>query len=66
MTVWAIEIRSSAEAKSFSSSLCVQTGSGAHRACCTKDTVGPYPVAKARPGREADQSLPSISEAESE
>jgi hypothetical protein len=66
MTVWAIEIRSPAEAKSFSYSVCVQTGSGAHRVSCTMDTVGPYPVAKARPGREANQSLQSISEAESE
>jgi hypothetical protein len=30
---WAIKIRSPAEAKDFSSSLCVQTGSGAHSAC---------------------------------
>jgi hypothetical protein len=32
-----IEVRSRAEAKDFSSSLCVQTGSGAHPAFCTMD-----------------------------
>jgi hypothetical protein len=50
----AIGIRSPAEAKDFSSSLCVQTGSGAHPASCTMDTGG-----KARPGRDADY-LPPI------
>jgi hypothetical protein len=51
-----IEVRSSAEAKDFSSSLCVQTGSGVHLASCTMGTVGPFPGDKARPGREADHS----------
>jgi hypothetical protein len=37
-----IEVRSPAEAKDFSSSLCVQTGSGAHPASCTKGTRGPF------------------------
>jgi hypothetical protein len=58
----AIEVRSPAEAKHFSSNLCVQTGSGVHPASCTMGTGGPYPVAKARPGREADHSLPSSAE----
>jgi hypothetical protein len=40
----------------FSSSLCVQTGSGAHPASCTIATGGPFPGAKARPGRETDHS----------
>jgi hypothetical protein len=38
----AIEVQSLAEAKDFSSSLCVQTGSGAHPASCTS-TRGPFP-----------------------
>jgi hypothetical protein len=50
----AIEVRSPAEAKDFSSSLCVQTGSGAHPASCTMGTGG-----KARPARDADHSPPS-------
>jgi hypothetical protein len=52
----AIEVRSPAEAKDFSSSLCVQTGSEAHPASCTMGTGGPFPGAKARPGRDADHS----------
>jgi hypothetical protein len=50
----AIEFRSPAEAKGFSSSLCVQTGSGAHPASCTMGTGGPFPWAKTRPERDAD------------
>jgi hypothetical protein len=52
----AIEVRSPAEAKYFSCSLCVQTGSGAHPASCTMGTGGPFPGGKARPGRDADHS----------
>jgi hypothetical protein len=40
----------------FSSSPCVQTGSGAHSASCTMGTGGPFPGGKARPGRDADHS----------
>jgi hypothetical protein len=40
----------------FSSSLCVQTGSGAHPASCTMGTGGPFPEVKARPGRDEDHS----------
>jgi hypothetical protein len=43
----------------FSSSLCVQTGSGAHPASCTMGTGVLSPGAKARSGRDADHSLPS-------
>jgi hypothetical protein len=46
----------------FSSSLCVQTGSGAHPASCTMGTGGPIPGGKARPGRDADHSPPSSAE----
>jgi hypothetical protein len=48
--------------KDFSSSLCVQTGSGVNPASCTMGTGGPFPWAKARPGRDADHSHPSIAE----
>jgi hypothetical protein len=37
-------------ARDFSCNLCVQTGSGAHPASCTKGTGGPFPGGKARPG----------------
>jgi hypothetical protein len=52
----AIEVRSSAEAKDLSSSLCVQTGSGAHPLSCTLGTGGPFAGGKVRPGRDADHS----------
>jgi hypothetical protein len=52
----AIEVRSPAEAKDFSSNFCVQTGSGAHPASCTMGTGGPFPGAKAWPRRDADHS----------
>jgi hypothetical protein len=62
----AIEVRSPAEAKDFSSSLCVQTVSGAHPASYTMGTGGPFPGGKARPGRDADHSPPSSAEVENE
>jgi hypothetical protein len=46
----AIGIRSPAGAKDFSSSLCVQTGSGAHPASCTMGTRGPFPGGKSAAG----------------
>jgi hypothetical protein len=52
----AIGVRSPAGAKDISSSLCVQTGSGAHPASCTMGTGGPFPGGKARPGRDVDHS----------
>jgi hypothetical protein len=58
----AIGVRSQAGAKDFSSSLCVQTGSGAHPASCTMGTGGPFPGGKARPERDADHSPPSTAE----
>jgi hypothetical protein len=61
-----IEVRFPAGAKYFSSSLCVQTGSEAHPASCTMGTGGPFPGAKARPGRDADHSPPSSAEVENE
>jgi hypothetical protein len=46
----AIGVRSPAGAKEFSSSLCVQTGSGAHPAFYPMGTGGPFPGGKAWPG----------------
>jgi hypothetical protein len=62
----AIGVRSPAGAKDFSSSLCVQSGSGAHPASCKMGTGGPFPGAKARSGRDADDSPPSSAEVEYE
>jgi hypothetical protein len=58
----AIEVRSPAEAKGFSSSLYVHAGSEAHPASCPMATGGPFPGAKARPERDADHSPPSSAE----
>jgi hypothetical protein len=58
----AIGVRSPAEAKDFSSSLCVQTGSGANPASCTMGTGVLSPGGKARPGRDTDHSPPSSAE----
>jgi hypothetical protein len=62
----AIEVRSPAELKHFSSSLCVQTGSGVQPASCPMGTEGPSPGAKERPGRDADHSPLSRAEVENE
>jgi hypothetical protein len=62
----AIGVRSPAGEKDFFSILCVQTGSEAHPAPCTMGTGGPFPGAKARPGRDADHSPPSSAEVEDE
>jgi hypothetical protein len=62
----AIDVRSPAEAKDFSSDLCVQAGSEAHPASCTMGTGGPFPGGKARPGRDTDHSPPSSAEVENE
>jgi hypothetical protein len=60
-TDWTTGIRSPIEAEDFSSSLYVQTGSGAHPASRQMGTRG-----KARPGRDADHSPPSSAEVENE
>jgi hypothetical protein len=52
--------------KYFSSSFCVQTGSGAHPASCTMGTEGPFSGAKARTGRDADHSPPSSADVKNE
>jgi hypothetical protein len=43
---WTTGVRPRTEAENFSSSLCVQTGSGAHPASCTMCTGGPFPGGK--------------------
>jgi hypothetical protein len=50
----AIKFGSRQRRKDLSSSLCVQTGSGAHPASCTMCTGSPFPGGKARPRRDAD------------
>jgi hypothetical protein len=60
----AIGVRSPAGAKDISSTLCVQTGSGAHPASYTVGTGGPFPGGKARPERDADHLPPSSVEVE--
>jgi hypothetical protein len=52
--------------RNFSSSLCVQTGSGPHTASGTMGTGGLFPGGKARPGSDADHSPPSSAEFENE
>jgi hypothetical protein len=59
---WATGVRSPAEVKDFSSSLCVQTGSEAHPASCPVGAGGPFPGSKARPRRDADHSPPVSAE----
>jgi hypothetical protein len=55
----AVEVRSPVEANDFSSSLCVQTDSGAHPASCTVGTGRSFPGGTVVPGRDADHSPPS-------
>jgi hypothetical protein len=62
----AIDVRSPTEAEDFSSSPCVQTGSGAHPASCPVGTGGCFPGSKARPGRDADHSPRSSAEVKNE
>jgi hypothetical protein len=52
--------------KDFSCSLCVQTGSEAHPASWPMGTGGPFPGAKARPGRDADHLPLSCAEVQNE
>jgi hypothetical protein len=48
--------------REFFFSPCVQTGSGAYPASYPMGTGGPIPGDKARPGRDANHSLPSSAE----
>jgi hypothetical protein len=58
----AIEVRFPTGAEDFSSSPCIQTGSGAHPASYPMGSGGPFPGGKARPGRDADHSPQSSAE----
>jgi hypothetical protein len=62
----AIGVRSPAGAKDFSSDLCVQTGSEAHPASCTKGTGGPFPGGKSAAGAWRWPLTPSSAEVENE
>jgi hypothetical protein len=62
----AIRVQSLAGAKVFSSSLCVQTSSGAHPASCPMGTRGTFPGGKVQSGHDADHSPPSNAEAVNE
>jgi hypothetical protein len=62
----AIEVRSPTGTKDFSSSPCVQTGSGAHPASYLMGTGGSFSGGKARPGRDADHLPPSSAEVKNE
>jgi hypothetical protein len=61
----AIEVRSPTGAD-FSSSPCVQTGSGAHPVSYPVGTGGSFPGGKEQPGRDADHSPPSSAEVKNE
>jgi hypothetical protein len=61
-----IGVRSPAGAKDFSSSLCVQTGSGAHQPPVQWVPGVLTPGVKARPGRDADHPPKSSAEVENE
>jgi hypothetical protein len=58
---WTTGVRSPKGTEDFSSSLCVQSGSGVHPASSPMDTGG-----KTRPGRDADHSRPSRAEVKNE
>jgi hypothetical protein len=60
-TDWTTGVRSPTGTEDFSSSPCVQTGSGAHPASYPVGTGG-----KARPGRDTDHSPPSSAEVKNE
>jgi hypothetical protein len=62
----AIEVRSPTGAEDFSSSPCIQTGSGAHPASYPMGTRGSFPGGKAQPGCDADHSPPSSAEVKNE
>jgi hypothetical protein len=61
-----IEVRSLTGVEDFSSSTCVQTGSGAHPASYPMGTGGSFLGGKARRGRDADHSPPSSAEVKNE
>jgi hypothetical protein len=63
---WAIGVWCPTQAKDFSSILRVQSGSAAHPASYPMGTWSPFPMGKARPGRDIDHSPPSSAEDKNE
>jgi hypothetical protein len=59
-------VQSLAEAKDFSSSLCVQSSSEAHPVSYTVVTEGPLTGSKTQPGHDADHSPPPSAEVRNE
>jgi hypothetical protein len=62
----AIEFPSAAEARYFSFNLLCPDRLWSPPASCTMGIGGPFPGAKARPGRDADHSPPSSTEVDNE
>jgi hypothetical protein len=60
-TDWMTGVRSPAEERDFSSSLCVQTSSWGPPSLLSSEYRGPVPGGEALPGRDADSSPPSSS-----
>jgi hypothetical protein len=65
-TDWKAGVQFPAEAKYFSSSLCVQTSSEVHPASHATVTGDPFPGGTARLGRDADHSPPTSVEVKNE
>jgi hypothetical protein len=65
-TDWTTGVQSPAEAKDFSSSLCVQTSSEGHPASYPMGTDGSFPEGKAWPGSDADHPPLSSTEVKNE
>jgi hypothetical protein len=63
---WTIGVRSLTGADDFSSSSCIQTGSGAHPVSYPMGTGGSFPGGKAQLGRDADHSPLSSAEVKNE
>jgi hypothetical protein len=63
---WTTGVRSPAEAKDSSSTLCVQTRSEIQPASYPMGIGGPFLGGKARPGRDADHSMTSSAEVKNE
>jgi hypothetical protein len=59
-------VQSPTGAENFSSSLCIQTGSGAHPASYPMGTRGPLPGDEAWLGHDADHSPPTSAEVKNE
>jgi hypothetical protein len=55
-TDWKTGVRSQAEAKDFSYSVCDQTSCKAHPASYSRDSVGPFSGVQRDPGRDANHS----------